>query len=255
MTPSVSLAIAGLFGLVVGSFLNVCIYRLPRHESLMTPPSHCPGCGRAIRWFENIPVLSFVWLRGRCGTCGVRISRLYPLVELTTAVTCVAAYDLFGPGWLLASRVVFACAMIVLLVIDLQHRILPNTITLPGTAVGLLFSLVAPPGWRSASIGIAAGGGVLWVISELYFRIRGEEGMGMGDVKMLAMIGAFLGWQLVLVTLVLSSLIGSLVGVVMIAMDRRNLKYALPFGSFLAVSALAASVVGDSLLAWYVSYY
>lgn len=255
MSSSAALAVAGLFGLIVGSFLNVCIHRLPRHESLATPPSHCPSCGRRIHWFENIPVLSYVWLGGRCRGCRVRISRLYPLVELTTAVTFVAAYDLFGPGWLLASRLVFACAMIVLLVIDLQHRILPNVITVPGTVVGFLFSLFAPPGWRSALIGIAVGGGVLLLISEVYFRVRGEEGLGMGDVKMLAMIGAFLGWKLMLVTLVLASFVGSLVGVAMIAMDRTNLKYALPFGSFLAVSAVAASVVGDSLLAWYLSYY
>ena len=255
MASFVSLTIVALLGLVVGSFLNVCIYRLPRHESLAVPPSHCRSCGRPIRWFENVPVLSYLWLRGRCSGCGIGISRVYPLVELATAATFVAAYDVFGPGWLLASRLVFACAMIVLLVVDLEHRILPNAITVPGALVGLLFSLVAPPGWQSALIGIAAGGGVLFLISEAYYRIRGEEGLGMGDVKMLAMIGAFLGWKLMLVTLVIASLVGSIVGVGMIVMDRRNLKYALPFGTFLAVSALVSCVAGDSLVAWYVSYY
>ena len=225
------------------------------HESLVTPPSHCPGCGRALRWIENIPVLSYLWLRGQCAGCRTQISKTYPLVELATAVTFATAYQVFGPGWLLVSRLVFAGVMIVLLVIDLQHRILPNVVTIPGAVVGLLFSLLAPPGWRSALIGLAAGGGVLLVIAEAYYRVRGEEGLGMGDVKMLAMIGAFLGWKLMLVTLIVASFLGSIVGVMMIVADRRNLKYALPFGSFLAVAALLASVTGDAMLAWYLSLY
>jgi leader peptidase (prepilin peptidase)/N-methyltransferase len=145
--------------------------------------------------------------------------------------------------------------MIVLFVIDLEHRILPDVITLPGIVVGFLFSLFLPPGWIDSLIGIALGGGSLWLIGELYFRVRHEEGMGFGDVKMLAMIGAFLGWKLMLLTLVLSSFLGSIVGVAIIAFDRGDMKYALPFGTFLAMGAIVAATVGDRLIAWYAAFY
>jgi leader peptidase (prepilin peptidase)/N-methyltransferase len=145
--------------------------------------------------------------------------------------------------------------MIVLFVVDLEHRILPDLITIPGIVVGFLFSLFMPPGWIDSLIGIVAGGGSLWLMGELYYRVRHEEGMGFGDVKMLAMIGAFLGWKLMLLTLVLSSFIGSIVGVAMIALKQGDMKYALPFGTFLALGALAASTVGDRLVAWYATFF
>ena len=158
---------------------------------------------------------------------------------------------------MLAARLLFACAMIVLFVIDLQHKILfPNEITLPGIVVGLLLSgITGEPGWLSSLIGIAVGGGTLYAIAEAYYRIRGEEGLGMGDVKMLAMIGAFLGWKLVLLTLVLSSISGSIVGVAILLVRKESLKYALPFGTFLAVGALISAVSGDALLTWYLGFY
>ncbi len=251
--PAAALLVT-IFGLAVGSFLNVCIYRLPAGQSLLWPSSRCPGCRTPLRWFDNIPVVSYLVLRGRCRACGGSISPTYPLVEMATAALFLGAFLMFGPA-LLVPRLVFACAMLVLLVIDLQHRMLPNVITLPGIVAGLLFSLVSPPGWRDSLIGIIAGGGVLLLIGEAYYRVRGEEGLGMGDVKMLAMIGAFLGWQLMLVTLVLSSLLGSVVGLGLIALKKGSMKYALPFGSFLAIGAVAASVVGDALLGWYLSLY
>ena len=160
-------------------------------------------------------------------------------------------------GWqpLLAARLLFASAMVVLFMIDLRHRILPNSITLPGIAVGFALSLLGPPGWLSSLVGIVLGGGMLLGIGELYFRWRGEEGLGMGDVKMLAMIGAFLGWQLTMVTLVLSSFLGSLIGVGLILTGQGTMKYALPFGTFLAIGAIAASLVGDVILTWYLAFY
>jgi leader peptidase (prepilin peptidase) / N-methyltransferase len=160
-------------------------------------------------------------------------------------------------GWtpLLFPRLVFACAMVVLFAIDLEHHLLPNVITLPGIAVGLIASAVLPPGIVDAVIGVLIGGGVLWLIGEAYFRYSGHEGMGGGDVKMLAMIGAFLGWKLVLVTLVLSSVVGSVIGLIVIAARKGGMKYALPYGTFLALAALVASLAGEAIVNWYVGLY
>lgn len=243
------------FGLAFGSFLNVCIYRLPLGQSIVWPGSRCTSCSRTLSWYDNIPVLSYVAVGGRCRTCRAPISIVYPLVEVTTAAVFAWFAWQLGPSLLLVQRLIFSAALIVLLVIDLQHRILPNVITLPGIVVGVLFSLFGPPGWVSSAIGILIGGGVLLGIAEAYYRWRGEEGLGMGDVKMLAMIGAFLGWQLTLLTLVLSSIAGSVVGVAMIVASRGNLKYALPFGTFLSMGALLSAAIGDRLLAWYLSFY
>ncbi|MBI4477969.1 MAG: prepilin peptidase [Acidobacteria bacterium] len=247
--------LAAVLGLAVGSFLNVCISRLPKGESLFSPPSHCSSCDAPIRWYDNIPVFAYFWLRGRCRACGARYSVIYPLVELLTGLMFVAAYAYYGLGVLLISRLAFACSLIVLFVVDLQHRILPNVITLPGIVVGFVFSLFTAPGWLASLIGLLAGGGVLLAVSEAYLRLRGEEGLGMGDVKMLGMIGAFLGWKLMLLTLVLSSFLGSVVGIGLIVAKKGDLKYALPFGTFLAIAALAASVVGEPMVEWYLSLY
>jgi leader peptidase (prepilin peptidase)/N-methyltransferase len=255
MIEPLTLAFLFVAGLVVGSFLNVCICRLPQRTSVVFPASHCPRCSRTLRWFENIPVASWVALRGRCRTCRTWIGATYPLVELTTGVVFAGAYLIYGWTPLLAVRLLFACAMIVLFVIDLRHRILPNAITIPGIAAGLVFGAVLPPGWVAALVGAAVGGGVLYAIAEAYYRLRGVEGLGMGDVKMLAMIGAFLGPQLTLVTLVLASLSGSIVGVTLIVSGRGGMQAALPFGTFLAAGALVAAVSGDAMLAWYVSLY
>ncbi len=255
MPEPLTFVLVAALGLAVGSFLNVCIYRLPRRESLAFPASHCTSCGRALSWYENIPVLSYLWLRGRCRTCGARISEVYPVVEILAAAAAVVLYWRFGFSLLFLSRVVFAFALVVLFFVDLQQRILPNVITVPGIALGLAFSLFGPPGWRASLIGIAVGGGGLFLLAEAYYRLRNEEGLGMGDVKMLAMVGAFLGWQSMLLTLVLSSLLGSLIGLAIIALRKGDLKYALPFGTFLAIAALAAAVVGDDIVRWYMSFY
>jgi leader peptidase (prepilin peptidase) / N-methyltransferase len=247
-------AIVATLGAIVGSFLNVCIYRLPKHQSVVFPPSRCPGCGRAIRWYENIPVVSWAALRARCAGCGVRISPMYPLVEAATAVTFVAAWLVFGLTLLLVARLVFASAMIVLAVTDLRDRLLPNAITYPGVVVGLLFSLVLPPGITSALIGAVAGAAVPFLIAEAYYRVRGIEGLGMGDVKMLAMIGAFLGWEMALLTLFAASLLGVAIGVPL-TIVKRDRHYLIPLGTFLALGGLAAAFVGPQVLDWYVGLY
>jgi leader peptidase (prepilin peptidase) / N-methyltransferase len=251
----VTVILLAVFGACVGSFLNVCIYRLPRGESIMWPGSRCTSCGRSLSWYENLPILSWVALRGRCRTCRAPVSVMYPTVEILTALTFVSGYLLYGLTALAAVRVFFACALIVLFVTDLQHKILPNILTLPGIVVGFACSLFLPPGWRDSLIGIVVGGGVLFAIAEAYYRVRGEEGLGMGDVKLLGMIGAFLGWKLVLLTLVLASFTGSVFGVALIACGRGNMKFALPFGTFLAVGALVASIWGTPIVDWYFGFY
>jgi leader peptidase (prepilin peptidase)/N-methyltransferase len=242
-----------LFGLLVGSFLNVCIYRLPRRESVVWPGSTCTSCRRSLLWFENIPLVSWLVLGGRCRTCRTRIDVMYPAVDLATALAFVGSYLVYGVQPLLFVRIAFACAMIVLFAIDYRHRILPDAITLPGILMGFGASLLLPPGPVASLMGLVAGGGSLFLINEAYFRIRGHDGLGMGDVKMLAMIGAFLGWKLMVVTLFLGSFSGSLLGLALITFRRGSMQSALPFGTFLALGALAASVAGDRLIEWYAS--
>lgn len=256
MTPEIfPLVVAGLFGLITGSFLNVVIYRLPRGKSVVWPASACGGCGRELRWFENIPIVSWVVLGAKCARCKAPISVQYPLVEATTALLFVLVTWLTPAGPLLAARLIFVCGLVVLFGIDLEHQILPNSITLPGVVAGLIFSLAGPPGLRDAVIGVLLGGGVLYAIAAGYYLWRREEGLGMGDVKMLAMIGAFLGWQAVLLTLVLASLSGAVIGVAMMALQRGTMKYALPFGTFLALGALVAMLAGEPIVDWYLGFY
>jgi len=255
LPPAFALVAFAAFGAIVGSFLNVCIYRLPLRKSIMWPSSACPHCGRELSWYENIPVVSFLALRAKCRTCHAPIAIRYPVVEALTAASFALGWWHYGPGALLASRLVFGCALLVLFAIDLEHHLLPNAITLPGIAVGLVFSLFTEPGWQASLIGALAGGGVLFAAADAYYRIRHEEGLGMGDVKMLAMVGAFLGWKLALVTLMMASLAGSVVGVALIASRRGTMKYALPFGTFLALGAAAAATIGPSALDWYLGFF
>ena len=252
---ALELSVLGLFGLAIGSFLNVCIYRIPLGQSIVHPPSRCTGCGQALRWHHNVPVASWLLLRGRCAFCGAGISARYPAVELLTGVVFALHALVFEPGPLLLVRLAFAAVLIVLAFIDIDHRILPDSMTLTGIPLGVLASVWLPPGWRDSLIGVALGGGILWLIAEAYYRWRHVEGMGMGDVKMLAMIGAVLGWRAVIVALVLSSFSGALVGVLMMSRAKDGMRYALPYGTFLSLGALVASLVGEPLVAWYVSFY
>ena len=254
-TDAAALLWLAILGLAIGSFLNVCIHRVPRRMSIVSPASSCPQCGYVLRWIDNVPVVSYALLAGRCRACRTRIAPRYPIVELITMGVFISHYYVFGWDAVLIPRLVFAAILIALFAIDLEHHLLPNVITLPGIVVGLLFSLVFPPGIVDALIGLLVGGGVLWLIGEAYYRYSGQEGMGGGDVKMLAMIGAFLGWEPVVLTLVLSSLIGSLVGVTVIAFRRGSLKYALPYGTFLAIAALTSSLFGAEIISWYVGLY
>ena len=250
-----NLLLAGLLGLCIGSFLNVVIYRLPRGQSLATPPSRCRNCGYLLRWYDNIPVLSWLSLRARCRNCGTPVHWQYPVVELITGAVFLLVVWLTPVSPLLFARLLLVCILIALFGIDLEHQILPNSITLPGIIVGIIFSVFGPPGIRDSIIGALLGAGILYAIAGAYYLWRREEGMGMGDVKMLAMIGAFLGWKAVLVTLVLSSFSGAIIGMLLMALQKGNMKFALPFGTFLAVGAVFAMLVGDPLVAWYAGFF
>ena len=240
-----------LFGATIGSFLNVCIHRLPLRESLARPGSRCPHCAAPIRWHDNIPLLSYLWLWGRCRDCRGPISVRYPLVEGLNAL----GYGLIV--WRLGMTVtamVYALlfsALIVVSVIDLDHGIIPNEITYPGMVLGLGIGAFILPHWWDSFLGFLLGGGVLYIVAEAYFRLTGKEGMGYGDVKLLAMVGAFIGSKLVLISLLLSSLVGSVVGLSLIAARQMKWREYIKFGPFLSLGTGIAILYGVDLWNWY----
>ncbi|MDX1382176.1 MAG: prepilin peptidase [Thermoanaerobaculia bacterium] len=243
------------FGLVVGSYLNVVIHRLPRGFSTVLPVSRCPTCQSRIRARDNVPVLSWLLLRGRCRDCAAPISWRYPLVEATTGLLFLASYLRFGASWEAAVAALFASAMVTLAMIDAEHFILPDRITLPGIAIGLLLQTVVD--WtslRSALLGAAAGAGVILAMNGLWWLVRRVQGFGLGDVKMLAMIGAFLGFPGMVLTLFLGTLVGSLTGLALVARGSIEMRSKLPFGFFLALGSIATVYLGPALVGWYVSF-
>jgi leader peptidase (prepilin peptidase)/N-methyltransferase len=249
MTAAIWLVL--VFGLAVGSFLNVCITRLPADESVVTPGSRCRACRTPILWFDNIPAVSYLVLGGRCRQCRSPIGVRYPMVEIITALAfALQAYVHLPDVPMVVARIVLSAILVALFWTDFETHRLPNLFTIPGTAVGLAFSLFLPPGIAASLAGVALGGGVLLLLRWVWLRATGVEGMGLGDVKMLAMIGAFLGWQQVLVVLFLSSVSGSIAGLLLVARGR-SMKSSIPFGAFLAAAAFTAALVGDDLFAWY----
>lgn len=237
---------AFLLGACVGSFLNVVIYRLPRGESIVFPGSRCPACGRAIRALENIPILGFLLLRGRCAGCGSPISARYPLVEtLTAAGYAVIAWH-SGTGWEQPVRdLLFFSLMVPVVFIDIDHRIIPDELSLGGLAAGLLLSFLPGGDWKGSMAGALLGGGVLYGTAFLYEKIRGVEGMGGGDIKLIAMIGAFLGWRGVVLTIFFGSLLGAAGGLCAMRKGGEGLKTAIPFGPYLCAAALLARYLGE----------
>jgi leader peptidase (prepilin peptidase)/N-methyltransferase len=241
-----------VFGLVIGSFLNVCICRLPASQSIVSPRSRCPQCGHLIRAHDNIPVLSYVFLRGRCRDCGTRISARYPLVEILSGAFAAMTIARFGFGWTTLILYSLIAAFLVITFIDIDHRIIPDVITLPGIPIGLAASfgpgIISP---LESFIGILAGGGSLFLVAWIYQAIAKREGMGGGDIKLLAMIGAFIGWKGVLFTIFVASLTGTLAGMALILRRREGMKLAVPFGPFLAVGAIAYLFIGAEVMTWY----
>lgn len=244
-----------LLGLIVGSFANVCIHRLPRQESVVWPGSHCPSCQSPIRWYDNIPLASFLLLRGRCRGCATPISWRYPLVEALTAALFVQSVAAFGIGLRALGSMVLGTLLLIVFFIDLDHYIIPNRITYPGTLAGLAFT-AALAGWRSAVIALVTAvalGSVFVMINVISARLLGEEGMGMGDAKLAAMIGAFLGWPIGAVAILLGVFIGGALGILLIALRLKGRREHIPFGPSLAAGAVAAMWWGPGLLHWYIS--
>jgi leader peptidase (prepilin peptidase) / N-methyltransferase len=244
--------------LIVGSFLNVCIYRLPLGQSVVWPGSRCPRCGADVRPWQNVPVLSWIFLRARCASCKLPISWRYPAVEALTGLAGLCLWRTFGPSAAFPIATAFTFMMIVLFFTDYDHQLLPDLVTLPGFCLGIALAWFNPflgdPGWSrivASMTGAALGSGILWGVGALYFRIRGVEAMGFGDVKMMALVGAFTGPAGVAVTLFAASVVGAVTGLALIPLKGKTLQNALPFGCFLAPAALASLFWGRRLVAAY----
>jgi leader peptidase (prepilin peptidase) / N-methyltransferase len=241
-----------ILGLVLGSFYNVCIYRLPREESIAWPGSRCPHCRHPLSLLDNMPLVSFLLLKGSCRYCQTPISYQYPLVEGVTGVATVLIGWKFGLSWGFIQALFLVSALLIVSFIDLSHQIISDWITYPGIGMGLIFSwLAGSPGLWSSLIGLLTGGGLLWLLAVGYQLLAKKEGMGGGDIKLLAMIGAFLGWPGVLVTLLLGSFLGTLAGIVLILIWKKDRTYAVPFGPFLSGGAVIHLFFGTALLNWY----
>lgn len=243
--------VIGFFGLLVGSFLNVCVYRLPRNQSVIFPPSRCTRCKKTIAWWDNIPVVSYLMLGGRCRHCRNPISLRYPLVELTTAVLFLWVAFRFPFDWTLPFLLYYSAVMLVVTLTDYDLQLIPDSLTLPGILVGFLYLGVAQGEWANSLLGILAGGGSLLLISEVYLKVRKREGMGGGDVKLAAMMGAFLGWKVIFLVLFLSSLAGGVFGILLLLVSRKGGGYAFPFGVFLAPIGFLALLYGNIWFDWY----
>jgi len=264
-----------IFGLIMGSFLNVCIYRLPRHESIIFPGSHCPHCGKGVRPIDNIPVLSFLLLQGKCRYCRRPISLQYPLVELLSGLVfyaCAAEWDLTSPTFV---NSIFLSAILVLIFTDYHHQILPNALTLPGAAAGFLLctfqsrvffgdpvstrlaALISSSNtqtllpWVGSLLGAIVGGGFLLLVASAYQIVRKRQGLGMGDIKMMVMVGAFLGWFPALLTIFLGSFLGGIAGIFLILFGGRTLQTKLAFGTFLGVASAVLVFFGPAIIRWY----
>ena len=245
-----------IYGAIVGSFLNVVIHRVPRDEEIVRTPSHCPHCGEGIKWYLNVPIASWLFLGGKAACCKARLKFRYPLVELIVASLTAYEFHRFGLTLEFLSAWLFTCLLIALIFIDWEHMRLPNILTLPGTVIGLLFALGGVgPDIVDALIGVVVGAGGFFGIMALYKLARGVEGMGMGDVKLMAMIGAFLGWQLTLLVVIFGSLLGLFYGVYAMLKSGRGGQTAIPFGVFLGIAAIVVLLWGQPLLEWYINLY
>ena len=277
--PAVGYILAGIFGALIGSFLNVVIHRVPLEESVVFPNSRCASCGAAIAFYDNIPLLSYLVLGGKCRSCKQHFSIRYPAVELLTAALWVAVAWNDGISVRLPFDLVFVSAMLALVFIDAEHMILPNVITYPGIVFAVVARLAIPfltrtphfddlpslingpfadmPIWVAslggAVIGALVGGGSLWLMGWIWEKLRGVEAMGLGDVKMMFMVGAYLGWRLTILTIFVGVLSGSIIGVALMARQReRNMQMLLPFGIFLGIGAVVALLFGSQIVGWYV---
>ena len=236
------------FGLAVGSFANVCIHRLPRKESVVVPGSHCPACSAAVRPLDNIPVISYIVLGGKCRDCATRISPIYSVIETVTAVLLLAGFFKFGLSFDFMVYAAVAPALVIITAIDIEHQIIPDVITLPGIALGLAVGTYTI-GYADSLLGFFVGGGLFYLLAVL-----SNGGMGGGDIKYISAAGAFLGWQKVLLVIFIGALLGSVVGVFQIAVQKKSRKSLIPFGPFLAAGTLITLFYGNSLIRLYLEY-
>jgi len=245
-----------LFGLAWGSFLNVLIYRIPRKMSLLTPPSSCPECHKKIKFYHNIPVFSYIWLKGKCRYCGAKIPLSYPLVEMMTPLTFILLYGKFSLSPHFFISCLFTSALIVLCVVDYNHQILPDIITLPGLVLAVVYSLFRTDlNLSNSLLGAVSGAGFLLAVYALYYFIRKKEGLGMGDVTMMLFIGSYLGWKMSFFTLLLASFAGAFVGIFFVFFKKKSFQYSLPFGTFLAPAALFSLFWGNQILEAYLQLF
>lgn len=254
--------LATLFGLMVGSFLNVVIHRMPLEQSIVKPRSHCPKCKHPIHWYDNIPLLSYLILKGKCRQCHETISPRYLVVEMAAGLVSLQTLLFFNRSLLFyfAYFCFLLAPLLAIIFIDLKHRIIPDSLSLPGVVIGVAVHYwKAPPGWEMRTlldsvIGIVMGGGFLFLVAFVYEKIKKKEGLGGGDIKLAAMLGAFFGWQPVLMILLVASVLGSLIGLLVVTV-KKNWQYALPFGPFLAISAYIQLFWGEGLLGWYLGLF
>jgi leader peptidase (prepilin peptidase) / N-methyltransferase len=244
-----------VLGTIIGSFLNVCIHRIPQGESIVTPPSRCPRCKTSIHFYDNIPLVSFIILQGRCRKCHAPISPRYPLVEFLMGLFSLMLLLRFGISTLYLIYLAFFASLTLVSFIDLPYRIIPDVISLPGIGIGVICSLLHPQlSVKDSLIGVLLGGGTLYTVASVYRLITKREGMGGGDVKLLAMIGAFIGWKGVLFTILCSSFVGTVVGVILMLVSSADSKYAVPFGPFLSIGAVIYVLWGEALISWYLGF-
>jgi len=238
-----------IFGACIGSFLNVCIYRIPVSKSIIRPRSMCLNCGATIRFYDNIPIVSYLWLKGKCRHCGATISIRYPLVEIMSGLLALCIYLKYGVTPQAIIYFAFIAVLVVITFIDIDHRIIPDVISLPGIPIFFAASLSLPTiTYLDSLLGILAGGGILYLVAFIYNLLTKKEGMGGGDIKLLAMIGALIGWKGVFFTIFVSSAVGALSGMALMLLTRQNMKLAIPFGPFLAVGAIVYIFLGPPLL-------
>jgi len=256
ITDPILIVISAIFGALIGSFLNVVILRLPAdNQSIVFPASHCPRCSSPLQWYENIPIISYLFLRGKCGHCKAAISLQYPLVEILMALLAAALMVKFQLSIAVSGYFIFCAALLVIIVIDIHHQIIPDVISLPGIILGVLFSFVNPiVTWQSSLIGLLVGGGVLYAVAFTYFLLRKIDGLGGGDIKLLAMIGAWLGWQSLPFVIFTSSLSGSIVGLIAMYYQRKGGQTRIPFGPFLSLSAIIYTFYSENIIYFYNLY-
>ena len=245
-----------VLGLVLGSFANVCIYRLPTGKSIVSPPSSCLHCGTRIRFYDNIPLLSYIFLKGRCRHCNTHISLQYPIVELIMGILSLALFTRYGTSYQYVLYLIFAGSLVVITFIDLHHQIIPDIISLPGIIIGFLASFLMPsPTWLDSAIGVVAGGGALLLIAVIFEKVTGKEGMGGGDIKLLAMIGAWMGWKALPFVVLISSLLGIIIGGGSLVVSGKGIRVKIPFGPFLAMGSLIYFFFGSTIVRWYASLF